>query len=163
MSLSQCCSCVCCVPGQAAGLLLPHLSGTVVLGARESGGRVVLEVRPAAAEAACPRCGRVSGRVHSRYSRRLRDVPAGGRDVVIVLEACRLRCVNPDCPAVTFAGQVEGLTSRFARRTPPMAAHPAAVALALCGRAGSRLAGTLGSAPPSRQTMIRLVTAVPVP
>jgi transposase len=82
--------------------------------------------------------------------------------VVIVLEARRLRCVNPDCPAVTFAGQVEGLTTRFARRTPLLAGQLLAVAAALCGRAGSRLAGALGTAAPSRQTMTRLLMAVTV-
>jgi len=163
VSLSQCCSCVSCVPGAVAGLLLPHLSGTVTEGAREDGGRVCLLVRPAAAEAACPRCGQLPGRVHSRYSRRLRDVPAGGRDVVIRLAAIRFRCLNACCPAVTFAGQVEGLTSRFARRTPPLAALLAAVAAALCGRAGSRLAAALGIAAPGRQTMIRLLMALPLP
>jgi transposase len=163
VSLSQCCSCVSCVPEPVAGLLLPHLSGTVIVSALEDGGRVVLAVRPAAEEAACPRCGGLSGRVHSRYPRRLRDVPAGGRDVVILLAALRFRCLDPDCPAVTFAGQVEGLTSRFARRTPPLAAALAAVAAALCGRAGSRLAAALGIAAPSRQTMIRLLMAIPLP
>ena len=163
MSLSQCCSCVSCVPGGIAGLLLPHLSGMVATGAREDAGRICLAVRPASAEAACPRCGRLPDRVHSRYPRRLRDVPAGGRDVVIVVEALRLRCLDPGCPAVTFTGQVEGLTSRFARRTPPLTAHLAAVAAALCGRAGARLAAALGTAGPGRQTMTRLVMAVPVP
>jgi transposase len=146
-----------------AGLLLPHLSGMVTVSAREEAGRVCLSVRPASPEAACPRCGRLSDRVHSRYPRRLRDVPAGGRDVVIVVEALRLRCLGPGCPVVTFTGQVEGLTSRFARRTPPLAAHLAAVALALCGRAGARLAAALGTAAPSRQTMTRLVMALPLP
>jgi hypothetical protein len=145
VSLSQCCSCVSCVPGTVAGLLLPHLSGVVIVSAAEDGGRVLLGVE-APAEAACPRCGGLSGRVHSRYPRRLRDVPAGGRDVVILLAALRFRCLDPDCPAVTFAGQVEGLTTRFARRTPPLAAALAAVAAALCGRAGSRLAAALGIA-----------------
>ena len=162
MSLSQCCSCVSCVPGAVAGLLLPHLSGVVIVGAVEAGGQVRLAVR-APAEAACPRCGGLSGRVHSRYRRRLRDVPAGGRDVVIWLAAIRFRCLDPACPAVTFAGQVEGLTSRFARRTPLLTAYLAAVAAALCGRAGSRLAAALGIAAPSRQTMIRLLMAVPLP
>jgi transposase len=162
VSLSQCCSCVSCVPGPIAGLLLPHLVGVVIVSALEDGGRVRLAVR-APAEAACPRCGGLSGRVHSRYPRRLRDVPAGGRDVVILLAALRFRCLDPACPAVTFAGQVEGLTSRYARRTPPLAAALAAVAAALCGRAGSRLAAALGIAAPSRQTMIRLLMAVPLP
>jgi transposase len=163
VSLSQCCSCVSCVPGQAAGLLLPHLAGTAAEGAREHGGRVVLLVRPAAAQAACPGCGTLSGRVHGGYPRRLRDVPAGGRDVVIVLSARRFRCLDPGCPKVTFTEQVNGLASRYSRRTSPLAAMLAAVAAALCGRAGARLAAALGTAAPGRATMTRLVTAAPVP
>ena len=163
MSLSQCCSCVSCVPGQVAGLLLPHLAGTAAEGALEYPGRVVLLVRPAAAQAACPGCGTLSGRVHGGYPRRLRDVPAGGRDVVIVLAARRFRCLDPGCPKVTFTEQVDGLTCRYSRRTPPLAVMPAAVAAALCGRAGTRLAAALGTAAPGRATMTRLVMTLPVP
>jgi transposase len=163
VSLSQCCSCVSCVPGRAAGLLLPHLAGTAAEGAREHAGGVVLLVRPTAAQAACPGCGTLSGRVHGGYRRRLRDVPAGGRDVVIVLAARRFRCLDPGCPKVTFTEQVNGLTSRYSRRTPPLAAMLAAVAAALCGRAGVRLAAALGTAAPGRAAMTRLVMAAPVP
>lgn len=160
MSLSQ------YPPAPCAGiisLLLPHLAATAVEGAVQDRGRVVLLVRPAAAEAACPGCGTLSGRVHGRYRRRLRDVPAGGRDVVIVLTARRFRCVNPGCPKVTFTEQAGGVASRYSRRTPPLAAALAAVAAALCGRAGARLAAALGIAAPGRQTLIRMVMAAPVP
>jgi transposase len=150
-----------CVPAEALGLLLPHLSGTVAEGARVASGRVFLLVRPAAEEAACPACGTVSRRVHSRYPRRLRDAPAGGREVVIVLTAIRFRCGNPDCPKVTFAGQVPGLATRFARRTPPLAAGLGAVAAALGGRPGARLGAALGM-PASRHSLTRLVMALPV-
>jgi transposase len=159
VSLSQCRCVLSCA--QVLGLLLPHLSGTVTERAFEAAGRVCLLACPAAAQAACPRCGQLSGRVHSRYARRLHDVPAGGRDVVIWLTVRRFFCGNPGCPAVTFAEQVQGLTSRFSRRTPPLEQLLLAVAAALCGRAGARLAGALGIAPPSRQTMIRLVMALP--
>jgi transposase len=160
VSLSQCCAVLSCP--QVPGLLLPHLSGTVTEGGGQAPGRVWLLVRPSAQAAACPRCGQLSGRRHSGYRRRLRDVPAGGRDVVIVLAARRFRCLNPACPAVTFTEQVEGLTSRYSRRTPPAAAALTAIAAALCGRAGARLAAALGMAPPSRHTMIRLVMSVPL-
>jgi transposase len=143
-------------------LLLPHLAGMVIVDVRGEGGRVLLLVRPAAAEAACTGCGALSGRLHGGYPRRLRDVPAGGRDVVIVLAARRFRCGNPDCAKATFTEQPGGLASRFARRTPPARAALTAVAAALCGRAGARLAAALGGAPPSRHTMIRLVMAVPL-
>jgi hypothetical protein len=38
---------------------------------------------------------------------------------------------------ITFAEQVEGLTVRYARRTPPLAEMLTAVGLALAGRAGN--------------------------
>jgi transposase len=78
--------------------------------------------RARAEQAACPACGWSSGRVHSRYGRRLADAAIGGRRVLIRLAVRRFFCGNPDCPVTTFAEQVEGLTSRYARRTPPRAA-----------------------------------------
>ena len=158
MSLSQCCSVLSCA--EVLGVLLPHLAGVVTERAQEVAGRVFLQVRPAAAEAVCPGCGALSGRVHSRYPRRLRDVPAGGRPVVIRLAARRFFCPDPGCPKVTFAEQVEGLASRFARRTPLLAGALAAVAAVLAGRAGARLAAALAM-PAGRDSMIRLVMALP--
>jgi len=88
--------------------------------------------------AACPGCGAVSGRVHSRYQRRLLDIAAGGREVLICLTVRRFICPVVACPKVTFAEQVGGLTSRHARRTPALTSVLQAVALALGGRAGAR-------------------------
>jgi transposase len=151
------CRCPGCLPG-----LLPHLSGVVTESIEVDAGRVRLLVREAGGPAACPRCGSLSDRVHSRYLRWLRDLPVGGRDVTIRLAARRLFCPGPDCAAVTFAAQVQGLTCRYARRTPPLAAALAAQAVALAGRAGARLSAALGQ-PASRDSMIRLVMAQPVP
>jgi transposase len=118
--------------------------------------------RARADQAACPRCGRSSARVHSRYQRRLADAAIGGRKVVIRLAVRRFFCDGPDCPAATFAEQVEGLTSRYVRRTPLLAAMLGAVAVALAGRAGARLARVLCAAA-SRSTLLRLVMALPDP
>jgi hypothetical protein len=159
VSLSQCCSVLSCA--QVLSLLLPHLAGVATEQAREEAGRVFLLVRPVAAEAACPGCGTLSGRVHSGYRRRLHDVPAGGRDVLIWLAARRFRCLDQDCLKVTFAEQVPGLARRYSRRTPVLEETLSAVAAVLAGRAGARLAGALGIAAPSRHTMIRLVLALP--
>ena len=71
--------------------------------------------------------------------------------MVICLQVRRFRCLVPDCPKKTFAEQVEGLASRYARRTPAVTAVLQAVALALGGRAGARLAEQLAaSADPGR-------------
>jgi transposase len=81
---------------------------------------------------------------------------------VIRLAVRRFFCANPDCPATTFAEQVDGLTSRYARRSPPLTAMLAAVALALAGRAGSRLASVLGMTA-GRSLLLRLIMALPDP
>ena len=62
----------------------------------------------------------------------------------------------------TFAEQVPGLTGPYQRRTAGLRGLLERVALALAGRAGSRLAWVLGAAV-SRFTLIRLVRALPDP
>jgi hypothetical protein len=104
----------------------------------------------------------VSRRVHSRYQRRLLDNAAAGQEVMICLTVRRFLCRAPDCPKVTFAEQISGLTSRHARRTPGLTDVLQAVALALGGRAGARLTGWL-AAEVSRMTLLRLIRALPDP
>jgi transposase len=143
-------------------VLLPHLAGVVVDDAQVMRAGLCIWARARVDAAVCPRCGQASARVHSRYQRRLDDVAVGGRKVMIRLAMRRFFCDAPGCPAATFAEQVEGLTSRYARRTPLLAALLGVVAVALAGRAGARLAGALSVAA-SRSTLLRLVMAIPDP
>jgi transposase len=142
--------------------LLPHLAQAVVEEAELAGRRLCLWARARAGQASCPACGRFSGRVHSRYQRRLADAAIGGRPVLIRLTVRRFFCPAPECPVITFAEQVQGLTVRYARRTPPLAEMLTAVALALAGRAGARLACLLGLLA-GRSSMLRLIMALPDP
>jgi Transposase/zinc-finger of transposase IS204/IS1001/IS1096/IS1165 len=144
------------------GILLPHLAGAIVEEVAVAAGLLLVMARARAPEAACPKCETVSGRVHSRYSRRLADAAIGGRQVEIVLAVRRFFCPAPGCRRKTFAEQVEGLTARYARKTPLLAGMLGSIAVALAGRAGSRLAAAL-RVPASRQVMLRLVMAVPDP
>jgi hypothetical protein len=54
-------------------------------------------------------------------TRRLADAPVGGQSVTIRLAVRRFFCGTPDCPAVMFAEQADGLTSHRAWRTRPLA------------------------------------------
>jgi transposase len=162
VSLSQVSSCLSCQEDHGLGVLLPHLAGVLVEKTELAGPRLCIWARARAEQAACRACGRWSGRVHSRYERRLADSPIGGRRVVIRLAVRRFFCDAADCPATTFAEQVEGLTSRYARRTAPLAAMLGAVAMALAGRAGARLASLLGMVA-GRSSLLRLVMALPGP
>jgi transposase len=144
------------------GVLLPHLAGVIVEEVTVAAGLLLVMARARAPEAACPKCETVSGRVHSRYSRRLADAAIGGRQVEIVLAVRRFFCPAPGCRSKTFAEQVKGLTVRYARKTPLLAGVLGSIAVALAGRAGSRLAAGL-RVPTSRQVMLRLVMATPDP
>ena len=118
--------------------------------------------RTCAPAAACPGCGVVSRRVHSRYQRQLADTASGGQEVLIDLQARRFFCSNGACAKATFAEQVPGLTSRYGRRTCGLQVVLRAVALALGGRAGARLTSRLACSV-SRSTLLRLIRAAPDP
>ena len=163
MSVSQAVVSLSAQQAQVLGLVLPHLSGVVVDRAEVSGGLVSIWVRAAAGGAACPDCGTWCTAVRDRYPRRLRDAPAGGRRVLIWLVVRLLRCGNAGCPRGSFAEQPEGLAVPYARRTPLLAGQLAAVAAALAGRAGSRLARAVLAVQVSRHTLIRVLMALPGP
>ena len=162
MSLSQGDACLSCPGAVDLGILLPHLAGVIVEGVAAAAGLLLVMARARAPGAACPRCGTMSGRIHSRYERRLADAAIGGRRVEIRLAVRRFFCPDPGCKRKTFAEQVDGLTVRYARKTSLLAGVLGSIAVALAGRAGSRLACGLG-VPASRQVMLRLVMGTPDP
>jgi transposase len=151
--------------GGEAGLLVmlfPQLAGLDLESVEDAGGGVRITARTATMSLACRGCAVVSAQVHDRYWRRLADLGCGGRPVRLVLQVRRFRCGNPACPVKTFAEQVPGLTAWYQRRTAGLGDLLVAVALALAGRAGARLAAALGAAV-SRFTLVRLVRALPDP
>jgi hypothetical protein len=110
--------CLSCQHELSLDRLLPHLAQVIVEAAGLDGGRMCIQARGRADHGICPQCGRRSARVHSTYQRRLKDAPIGGRPVVILLTSRRFFCGNPDCPATTFAEQLEGLTASRSPRRP---------------------------------------------
>ncbi|WP_405550965.1 transposase family protein (plasmid) [Streptomyces globisporus] len=123
---------------------------------------VTLSVRSSVPDAVCSGCGSKSSRVHARYRRSLADSPVAGRGTKLVVTVRRFKYVNDACSQTTFSEQVPGLTWPFARRTPTLAKALVSIALALAGRAGSRLATRLGM-PCGRDLLIKLIRAQPVP
>lgn len=126
------------------------------------GDLVTFRVRAKAGDAACSGCGRRSSRVHARYQRQLVDLPLGGRRVLVIAHIRRFKCASRRCGQATFFEQIPGLTTPFARRTPPLTGALARVALTLAGRPGSRLATELAM-PSCRDVLIRLIRAQPIP
>jgi hypothetical protein len=79
----------------------------------------------------------------------------------VIAQVRRFKCASPRCGQSTFSEQIPGLTTPFARRTPPLTGALIRVALALAGRPGSRLAAGLGM-PSCRDVLIRLIRAQPI-
>jgi transposase len=160
------------VPNRSAGweaccldllhAFLPQVKDLHVDSVSSDNGGVMLTARARGMRADCRACEATSGRVHSRYRRCLREAGCGGRPVTVDLEVRRFFCLNPACDVVTFVEQVPGLTQWNQRRTPLLRGLLEAIALALAGRAGSRLADAFGITV-SRSTLIRLIRALPDP
>jgi transposase len=128
----------------------------------DRGTYVLVRARTKGEPVPCPGCGVSSARLHGRYQRLLQDLPAGGRAVLIALSVRRLVCGNRACEVRTFAEPAGALARRHARNTSPLRRMLELLALALAGRAGSRLAETLGITV-SRDTLIKLVRSLPDP
>ncbi|MGH9043739.1 MAG: transposase family protein, partial [Acidimicrobiales bacterium] len=102
--------------GDAIALLgMAHM---VVLSTTEETGELYVSVETTADVAGCPTCG-VRAVGHGRSVTQVRDLPAGGRPVRLVVRKRRWRCPDPDCPRRTFTETVpsiEGsLTTRAAK------------------------------------------------
>jgi hypothetical protein len=132
---------VSCVQHVVAGdaccltMFFPHLADLGAGEVTDQGDYVLVAAHTGGGAAACRGCAASSSRVHGRYRRLLRDLPAAGRPVLIALTVRRLACQNPACRVRTFAEPVPGLTQRYARRTMLLRGLLELMALALAGRA----------------------------
>lgn len=104
----------------------------------ENAERLELVVRPSRPSCRCPDCGAVSDSVHSRYVRKLSDLPASGRRVRLLVEARRFRCRAPSCARRVFAERFD-LAALWSRRTERLNILVHHLALALGGRPGGAL------------------------
>ncbi len=132
-------------------------AGLVIDGISLEAGRMLISAHPGAAGGVCPDCGLASTRVHSRYIRRLADLPAQGHVVRLNIQVRRFRCDNADCERRIFGESLaETVASRAARRTCRLESIVHHLGLALGGRPAAGLARRL-MLPVSRDTLLRVV------
>jgi len=112
-------------------------------------------------DASCPACGVRSARVHSHYWRSLGNVPCLGRRLILLVRIRRFRCVNSVCRQRTFAERPDAIARPRARHTDRLRTLHHAVALALGGNAGARMAGTM-AIPVGATTLLRRIREAPL-
>jgi transposase len=119
--------------------------------------RVLIIARCRGNACRCPDCGRSSDRVHSRYERRLLDLPSHGRAVQMRIAVRRFRCADLNCPRRIFAEALgDAVAGRSARRTTRLEAVVHHLGIALGGRPAAALARRL-MLPVSKDTLLRVV------
>src|SRR5919106_3418431 len=123
---------------------------------------VQLQLTATAPTAACPCCAVPSSSVHSRYQRRLVDLPWGSRGVRLQLTVRKFRCRNRACGRRIFTERLPDLVAAYGRHTHRLATALRAIGLALGGNTGARLAARL-RLPTSPSTLLRLVRGAPIP
>lgn len=91
--------------------------GFVVESAYYEGDKAIVVVRASGSIGLCPSCGTVSRRIHSRYRRRVTDLPLAGRIVQLLVIARRFRCDAVLCGRQIFTERfAEGILAPSARR-----------------------------------------------
>ena len=85
-----------------ASVAMLGLPGFVVLSAGEVAGELELLIETTEQVVGCPRCG-VVATAHARRAHQVRDVPAGGRPVLLVWVKRVWRCEEPRCAQRTWS------------------------------------------------------------
>jgi hypothetical protein len=100
---------------------------------------VVITARATSPTASCPCCGSLSKRVHSHYQRTLRDLPASGRLVHLVMQVRRFFCEESTCMRKIFAERFPSLTLPRAKFTLRLQEALREMGFEQGGEAGARL------------------------
>jgi transposase len=95
----------------ASASRLLGLDGFEVLAAEVAGGEWRLVVQTTAELVGCAGCG-VRAQAHGRRTVRVRDLPAGGRPVVLAWRKRIWRCTEPACGVRTWTEQVAAIRPR---------------------------------------------------
>jgi transposase len=108
----------------------------------------------------CPVCGSAGTRIHSRYQRRLTDLPSTGQPVHILLAVRKFFCDEPTCPRKIFTERLAPFVAPRARMTARLFQMVQIIGLATGGRLGVRITDRLGIQT-SRLTILRRILALP--
>lgn len=123
---------------------------------------LVLHVTATSPTAVCPLCQQPATHLHSRYRRRVKDLPCVGQQVRLILHVRKFFCETSDCVRKVFAERLPHLVAPWAQMTTRLNEALQTIGLATCGKLGARLAAHLGITT-SWMTIVRRVMALPTP
>jgi len=123
---------------------------------------IVLVARTRRCTVPCPVCLQPATRVHSWYTRSLRDLPWQGLAVRMELHTRRWFCDSSCCPRRIFTERLPTVAAPFSQRTTRLATIVLIFGVAVGGAPGARLLAELGI-PINGATLLRAVMATTLP
>lgn len=131
--------------------------GFAVDAAHRESDATLITIRPLSMTSACPGCGTRSARIHSRYQRRLADLPLAGKPVRLVVRVRRFHCDAVLCGRRIFTERFDkNVLAPWARRTVRLDDIVHHLGLVLGGRPAASFAQRL-MLPVSNDTLLRVV------
>lgn len=115
-----------------------------------------MRVRVVQRKAKCPLCQSISKSLHSRYIRRIADLPWHGVEVRLELHSRKFRCRNEVCRRKVFCQRLPKVVECYGRKTVRLICLLTLLAFALGGEAGARTASKL-NLPVSGDTLLKLM------
>jgi hypothetical protein len=136
--------------------------GLCITGLNREADSLTIQAKTFGTFARCPLCHDSSTRLQGRYHRTLADLPWADKPVCLQVTVRKFYCTNHRCSRKVFAESLDGVAEAHARRTFRQREALEAIAFALGGEAGARLAIRLGLAI-SPDTLLRYIRRAPEP
>src|ERR1700693_3123577 len=140
--------------------LLPLPQKLRLIAIERQGKGLLIQVLSTQMTCRCPLCGAESDAVHSRYHRRLSDLPCAGQPIRLQLTVRKFFCHNPACERRIFTERLPTFVELWAQMTIRLKEAITAVGLATSGSLGTRLSARLGIGT-SWMTILRRIMGLP--
>ncbi len=136
--------------------LLPITPGLVLSGISYGEKQLTLSLTSSHPLAHCPLCQSGSQRIHSRYGRKVADLPWADKRVGLELSVRRFFCDLAYCQRKVFAERLHPSIAAYARRTTRLAHYLQNLALQLGGEKAAFLLELLNINSVSADTLLNL-------
>lgn len=140
--------------------LLALPSGLEITACSKLEGRLYVSLLSTQSSSPCPLCGTAATRIHSRYQRRLADLPCAGQPVRFQLSVRKFFCDQSTCPRKIFTERLAPFVAPSARMTGRLLQLLQTLGLATGGRLGGRVTDRMGIQT-TRHTLLRRIMALP--
>ncbi len=142
--------------------LLPAVAGLQLRSITYAENHIILSLINTHPTTACPVCGCSSDKIHSRYQRRVADLPWSDKQIQLHLNVRRFFCPVEDCKRKVFSERLHLAIKAWARRTSRLDHYLETLALKVGGEGAALLCHLLNISTVSADTLLKLSRKAPL-